>query len=176
VIHGSDAVLDALRKHVFNNCLWPDLEKLNGGGDPQFTLARLPSGGSIELDGVCLTPVPVDHVVPTNGFVLQQDGTTVVLAMDTGPTDEIWRLAKAAGNLRAVFLEVTFPDSMAAVARAAKHLTPAMFAAEAAKLPTTARLIVVHIKAPFYDEVVAELHALRLPNVEVVVPGQEYVF
>ncbi len=176
VIYGSDAVLDALRKHVFNDCLWPDLEHVGGGVDPLFVFARLQAGESIELDGLRLTPVAVDHVVPTMGFLLEQGGSTVVLAMDTGPTDEIWHRATAAGNLRAAFLEVTFPNSMAALARAAKHLTPAMFAGEAAKLPATTRLIAVHIKASYYDEVVAELKALGLPNMEVVAPGEEYVF
>jgi cAMP phosphodiesterase len=175
-IHGSDAVLGALRKHVFNDCLWPDLEHFGGEVNPFFKLARLQPGDSIELDGVGLTPVSVNHVVPTSGFLLEQDGSTVVLAMDTGPTDEIWRCAVAKGNLRAAFIEVTFPNSMAELARAAKHLTPAMFAAEAAKLPPTTRLIAVHIKASVYQEVVAELKSLGMPNVEVVVPGKEYVF
>ncbi len=176
VIHGSDAVLNALRKHVFNDCLWPDLERLGKESDPLVQLAHLAPGGSVELEGVRVTSVSVDHIVPTSGFLLQQDGATVVLSMDTGPTEEIWRRAKSAGNLRAAFLEVTFPNSMAALARAAKHLTPAMFAGEVAKLPATTRVIAVHIKAAFYSEVAAELKALGLPNVEIVAPGREYVF
>lgn len=176
VIHGSDAVLDALRKHVFNDCLWPDLERLGKKSDPLVRLARLAPGESIELEGVRVSSVAVDHIVPTTGFLLQQDGATVVLAMDTGPTDEIWRCARSAGNVRAAFLEVTFPNSMAALARAAKHLTPDTFAGEAAKLPATTRVIAVHVKAAFYREVAAEVEALGLPNVEFVAPGREYVF
>jgi hypothetical protein len=57
-----------------------------------------------------------------------------------------------------------------------KHLTPAMFAAEARKLGRQVPFIAVHVKSRFYDEVVAELHALKGLDVHVGEPGRTYEF
>ena len=110
------------------------------------------------------------------GFLLQEGETAVVLSIDTGPTEEIWQRARALSKLSAVFLEVTFPNAMEPMARLAKHLTPEMFAAEVQKLTCPGKVIAVHIKAPYYDQVVAELKALNMPGLEIGIPGKEYCF
>ena len=66
----------------------------------------------------------------------------------------------AAADLKGVFLEASFPNAMADLAVVSKHLTPAMFAAEARKLARQVPFVAVHIKPRFYDQVVAELKRL----------------
>ena len=56
------------------------------------------------------------------------------------------------------------------------HHYPASFAAEIQKLTPHVRWIVVHRKPRFADQIAAELTALALPNVELVVPGRVYEF
>ena len=123
-----------------------------------------------------ITPIPVNHVVPTMGFLLQEGDVAVILSIDTGPTDELWRCANALPKLSAVFLEVTFPNSMDQLALLAKHLTPKTFGEEVAKLSCPSKIVAIHIKPAFYDQVVAELRALNLPDLEIGVPGKEYCF
>jgi len=176
LIHSSETVLNVVRQHIFNDEVWPALVHFGGDNNPSFALQPMECGVPTILDGVSVTPVLVNHVVPTTGFILQQGEATVVFSMDTGPTDELWRRANAIGNVRAVFLEVAFPNSMTNLARVAKHLTPALFAQEAAKIPSAERFVAVHIKPGFYDEVTAELKALGMPNLEIVEPGREYEF
>ena len=65
---------------------------------------------------------------------------------------------------------------MSELARLSKHLTPALFGNEIRKLARPVRAIAVHIKAPFYDQVVGELHALNIPGLEIAEPGKEYRF
>jgi ribonuclease BN (tRNA processing enzyme) len=100
----------------------------------------------------------------------------VAIPSDTGPTEEFWRLAAATADLRAVFLEASFPDAMNELALISKHLTPAMFAAEARKLDRGVPFVAVHIKPRFYDRVVEERGALGSPLVEVASPGTSYAF
>jgi ribonuclease BN (tRNA processing enzyme) len=175
-VHAYADVLDGLRQHVFNERIWPDFMKLSRNQAPFLKLEPLEPGRTIELDGLRITPVPVNHVVPTLGYVIADDTATVVFPSDTGPTDAIWEHANAAANLKAVFLEATFPNDMAGLAQLSKHLTAATFAAEARKLHRTVPLIAVHIKARFYDQVVRELQALGLPNLEIGRQGKRYVF
>jgi ribonuclease BN (tRNA processing enzyme) len=118
----------------------------------------------------------MNHIVPTFGFVLEDDSATVVIVSDTGPTDEIWQRANAAQNLKAVFLEITFPNEMSQIADISKHLTTAMFGAELGKLTRPARVLTIHLKARYAEQISRELDELSLPNVELVQFGRVYEF
>ena len=69
-------------------------------------------------------------------------------------------MARSRPNLRAVFLEVTFPNELAWLADAAKHLTPQQFARERGKIDADVPVLAVHLKARYRDQVAAELAAL----------------
>jgi ribonuclease BN (tRNA processing enzyme) len=175
-IHGSDAVLESLARDVFNDRVWPDFIKLSTDETPFLKLSRLEPGKPVELDGLRVTPVSVNHVVPTFGFLVEDQSSAVVISSDTGPTEEIWKLANNNPKLKGAFVEVTFPNSMSWLADTAKHLTVTAFAQEARKLKRQVLLIAVHIKPRFYAEVVAELQALGLPNVQLGQFGKPYEF
>jgi ribonuclease BN (tRNA processing enzyme) len=175
-VYGNAAVLDCLQRDLFNDRLWPDLLRLSRERPPYLRLRELRAGQVVEVEGLRLTPVDVNHAVPTLGFLVEDGTTSIVIPSDTGPTEEIWERANRTPNVRAVFLEVTFPNDMVWLADIAKHLTPETFAREAAKLKTPARFIAVHISARFRTRVVAELRALGLPNVELARFGKAYLF
>jgi cAMP phosphodiesterase len=175
-VHASEATLDSLRRDVFNNRVWPDFIGMSEKGLPFLKVELLEPGRPVEVAGLSLTPIPVDHVVPTLGFLVEAPGVTVAIPSDTGPTELFWRSAGAAANLKAVFLEASFPNAMEWLALASQHLTPAMFAAESQKLGVTVPFIAVHIKPRFYDRVVEELGQLMLPHVEVGSPGKSYTY
>ncbi len=173
-VHGSDDVLECLKRDTFNNRTWPDFVALSNGPVPFLRLGRLESGVPIELEGLKVTPIAVDHVVPTLGFLVEDAASAVLIASDTGPTEELWRLADATPQLKVVFLEAAFPNAKADLANRSKHLTPALFGLEIRKLSKPVRVIAVHIKARFRTEILAELLALGLPNLEIGEFGKAY--
>lgn len=175
-IHGSDFVLDSLRRDLFNDRIWPDFIRLGRPDAPFLKLARLEPYCPIELEGLRITPVPVQHVIPTLGFLVEEGGRAVVFPSDTGPTEEIWQYANAHPNLRAVFLEAAFPNEMEWLARISLHLTPNLFAAELAKLRRTVPTYAVHIKARFHREIVKQLRQLGLDYVKVGEFDHDYIF
>jgi ribonuclease BN (tRNA processing enzyme) len=175
-LHASAATLESLRSDVFNDRVWPDFIRLSEQGHPFVKVETLEPGRPVEAAGLRLTPIPVDHVVPTLGFLVEASGVAVAIPSDTGPTEEFWRVAGAAPDLKAVFLEASFPDAMSNLAVISQHLTPAMFASEAHKLPRQVPFIAVHIKPRFYDQVVAELEAIDLADVQVGRHGMTYEF
>jgi ribonuclease BN (tRNA processing enzyme) len=174
--HGSKATLDTLRRHVFNDLLWADFDRLASKGPPLVRFSILRPGQVIDVAGLRVTPIEVDHVVPTFGFLIEAPGASVAISSDTGPTEAIWRAARDDAHLKAVFLEASFPDAMHDLAVVSKHLTPSMFAAEFRKVQRAVPFIATHIKPRFYDEVVAELEALGLPALRIGVPGATYEF
>jgi len=175
-LHAGASTVESLRRDLFNNRLWPDFIGMSERGIPFVKVEVIEPGRPVELAGLRLTPIAVDHVVPTLGFLVEARGVTVAIPSDTGPTEEFWHAAGAAANLKAVFLEASFPDAMSDMAVLSKHLTPAMFAGEARKLTRPVPFIAVHIKPRFYDQVVAELNALELADVQIGKPGATYEF
>jgi ribonuclease BN (tRNA processing enzyme) len=123
-----------------------------------------------------ITPVPVHHVVPTLGFLVEDATTAVAISSDTGQTEEIWRRANALPNLKAVFLEVAFPNAMAGLAAEGKHHTPQSLGEEMRKLRLPVPVFAYHIKARYGDQVVKELHELGLPNLMIAQLGRPYFF
>lgn len=175
-IYGSEATLDSVRRDLFNDRVWPDMLRISQIRPPYLRLQPIAAGQTVECDGLRVTPVPVDHVVPTFGYLVEEQGTTVVFSADTGPTEALWDRANACADVKAAFLEVTFPNDMAWLADLAKHLTPEQFAREARKLKHPARVVALHLSARVRHQVVKELRALDLPNMEIVRLGKVYRF
>jgi ribonuclease BN (tRNA processing enzyme) len=175
-IHGSAAVLDSLRRDLFNGRVWPDFFHLSTQMPAYLKTCELADGRAVELEGLRVTPIGVNHVVPTMGFLVQDGRSSVLFSSDTGPTERIWEVASAVPDLKAVFLEVTFPDAMAGLADVSKHLTPATFGREAAKLRRPAAFVAVHVHPRYRNKVTRELKALRLPGLEMGRFGVPYEF
>jgi ribonuclease BN (tRNA processing enzyme) len=175
-VHAGSAVLDSLRRDIFNDRVWPDFIGLSAQQPPFLKLAALRPGEPVSVAGLRLTPVEVNHVVPTFGFVIEDANSAIIISSDTGPTDELWRRANQLPNLRAVFLEATFPQALTGLADVSKHLTPQKFAAEVKKLKRPTRIIAVHIKPRYREEVIRELEHLGLPNLEIGRSEETYTF
>ena len=176
VIYGSRHTLDSLQKHVFNDVVWPDFIKLSAQIQPFLRLRALEAEKPVEAEGLCITPVEVNHVVPTFAYLVSDSQGTVIFAADSGPTDRLWDLARQLPSLRGVFLEASFPNALRALAEASLHLTPQMFAAEVAKLPRSTRVIAVHIKMAHRETVVGELSGLGIPTLEIGECETDYSF
>lgn len=167
-------VLDGLRSDIFNGRVWPDFFELSRPDDAFVTAAVLEPFVAVQRAGLTVTPVPVTHGIDTLGLVIDDGVSTVAFSSDTGPTESLWRHLAAAPTLRAVLLEVTFPDALAWLAAEARHHCTASFAAELAKLPRDVRWLVVHRKPRYAAEIAREIAALGLPHVELMQPGRVY--
>jgi cAMP phosphodiesterase len=175
VVAGLPETLAVLRAHFFNNLLWPDFTKIPAGpsGAPTLELREIRPGQPVELSGMRVEAVTVDHTIDAAGFVIQTGSGTLGYSGDTGPTDELWRVLGAAPDLRGVLVEVSFPNHRHALAKVSGHHTPETLAADLAKLerssgragatPTTP-ILVYHIKPIFEAEVERELALLSSFN------------
>ena len=175
-VYGSTETLNSVQSHIFNNVMWPDFVALSQGTTPFLQLCPLEPEAPTEVEGLRITAVKVNHVVPTFGYVVSDGKSAVILAGDSGPTARLWEVAYHTPELRAVFLEACFPNSMKSLAEASLHLTPEMFCREVAKMPSGVRVLAVHIKVRYREQVIRELCELGLPNLEIGGCEKEYDF
>lgn len=175
VIYAQPEVISDIRLFIFNDHIWPDFEKiaLGNGSGAAIAFRELKSGAKIEICGLSVTPIPVNHVVPTVGLVVRDGDASVVFTSDTYVTDEIWRAAREVEDLKAVFVDVSYPNEMEELAAASKHFTPQSLAADLKKLGREVEIYAVHIKPTNRDQVISQLSQID-PAVRVARIGLVY--
>jgi ribonuclease BN (tRNA processing enzyme) len=166
-IHALPQTLDALRRFVFNDVIWPDFVQMRMPGRPFLQLRELRPEQAQEVEGLRVLPVPVNHIVPTVGYIVSDGKSTVVFSGDTAATQRIWELSGEFPAPRSVFLECTFPDEMEQLALISAHLTPSQFGLERAKMPSIERLFAIHLKDRYRQVMEQQLAALRLPELVI---------
>ncbi|MBI4254600.1 MAG: 3',5'-cyclic-nucleotide phosphodiesterase [Candidatus Rokubacteria bacterium] len=159
-IAGIDPVITALRSNVFNNVLWPDFSKIPHADVPVVKYRTLVEDVEQRVGDVWVTPVPVNHTVPTTGFIVHDGATGLMYSGDTGPTKALWDAARGLTGIRAVILECAFPNRLAPLAEIAKHMTPDLIRHELDKLPPNVPVWIFHIKPQFAEEIAEELGRL----------------
>ncbi len=170
-------VAHTLRKHLFNNDTWPDFTRIPNDLLPALRIREVVARAPFRVDGLTLTPIPVNHTVPTLGYLVDDGPSAVLFTSDTGPTDEVWEVANRTANLKALIVEVSFPNRLQDVADLALHLTPRTLAAELAKLQRSVPVYLYHLKPPHLDELRHELAETDLPHpVTELEQGRAYEF
>ncbi|HKP10803.1 MAG TPA: 3',5'-cyclic-nucleotide phosphodiesterase [Blastocatellia bacterium] len=169
VIYGLEEVVEALKEHVFNDRIWPDFRKimLPGSQEPTIDFRVLAPHETVEIAGVRVTPIPVNHVVPNVGLIVEDDHAALVFTSDTYCTDEIWAAARTRERLKAVFVDVSYPNELGWLAEASKHLTPELLAGDLSKLDRDVDVYAVHIKPTNRKDVIRQLGELNMPRVGV---------
>ncbi len=177
-IYAAPEVLRSLREHVFNDAIWPDFRRITlaDGSAPGLRYQEIAPPTPFHVGELRLTPVWTNHTVPTVGLAVEDAEGAVIITSDTYHTDEIWAVANRLAGLRAVFVDVSYPNEMEALARDSKHLTPAGLDVELRKLRDSVPVFAVHLKPQFRDRTVEQLAALGRPNVGVGEIGREYRF
>ncbi|HZX96486.1 MAG TPA: 3',5'-cyclic-nucleotide phosphodiesterase [Myxococcales bacterium] len=168
VIHGPPETMEAMDKDVFNNRVWPDFRIIPTREKPVVAFQTLEVRKPVTCQGLRIRAIPVHHPVYSVGYIIEGRDGAIAFSGDTGPTDELWKAVNATPNLKALFLELSFPNSMQWLADISGHLTPRTVMSELAKLDRRgAKVYLYHLKPAVIGEVKAEVRALRLDYLHV---------
>ncbi|MHB8882779.1 MAG: 3',5'-cyclic-nucleotide phosphodiesterase [Thermodesulfovibrionales bacterium] len=172
-VHGIKETLDSLRRNLLNDTIWPDFTKISAAIAPVLRLKRISGTRRFSLGRFSVRAYPVNHTVPAVGYILQDDkGKTLLYTGDTGPTSAIWQ---APERMDAVIIEVSFPNSMAALAAKTGHMTPALLVRELAKMKTPpGKIFITHPKPQYIRQIRKELHRIGQANIEMLLDGATY--
>jgi cAMP phosphodiesterase len=138
-------VVSSLKKHLFNNDLWPDFTRIPNHLLPVVTFRDVKVGEPFKVNGLTAVAIPV----------------------------ALWAAAKKEPRLKAIFVECSFSDSMKEVADISKHLTPAMLRTEMEKFPKGVAVNIYHMKPPCAAAIVSEIQALGVDGLRLLDDGDE---
>lgn len=189
VVVGIPETIAALKRHFFNNLIWPDFSKipLQGRGERMTVVfEELTPERPLRVGGYEVRGVLVDHSIDACGFIVRSGDEAIAYSGDTGPTERFWEVLKDEPKLRALLMEVSFPNDHHALAKVSGHHTPESLALELGKLDrldgevaAIARelpILLYHIKPVFEHPVERELARITQRNLEISRLGARFSF
>ncbi len=175
-IHASTACARTLRRNIFNDELWPDFTRIPDG-KPVLEILPFAPTERFRVGRYTVDPVPVEHPVESVGFVLSDGRSAIAVSGDTGPTSAFWKRVNAERRLKALIVELSFPNALQRLADVSGHLTPQTLAAELRKVERNGfPVLLYHLKPAHHAQLRRELAALRLPDVRILSRGDAFTF
>ncbi len=177
IVGATRATIDALKKHFFNNYIWPDFTELPNKERPAIRFLELEHEKPIELAGYTVRAVEVAHTIETSGFIIETASGAIGYSGDTGPTDRLWELLDQTPNLKALLVETSFPNHEQGLATISGHHTPQTVAQDLKKLSKSQDIatLLYHIKPVFQRQVEQECARLRGLNLAVPALDDQFV-
>lgn len=173
-IFASAAVIEVLERDVFNWSVYPRFSELTNDNGAVMEYIRFCNGEPFKVRHLTVHAVEVNHKVPSSGFIISDEKTSVALSGDTAEMDGFWEEVNRTGNIAAVMLECAFPDEMQELANLSHHLTPSRIAAELSKCKVDCPIYIVNIKPMYRDRVIRQLARLRIEQLEILQVGRVY--
>jgi cAMP phosphodiesterase len=174
-VYATPAVIELLERDIFNWNVYPRFSELKNEHGPVMEYVPMPEGKEIKVAHLTVTAVAVNHIVPTVGLIVSDGKSTVAFSSDTSETEEFWRVINRVPKVDALLVEASFPDSMAKLAEVSRHFTPASLQRDLQKLSHNGLdILAVHIKPAYRQMVIDELHALKIPGLDVMESGRTY--
>jgi cAMP phosphodiesterase len=176
-IVGTRQTISILKKHFFNNLLWPDFARIPSRRSPAIRYVEIAPATPLTVAGYGVRAVPVSHSIACCGFIVRAEGTSLAYSGDTGPTERLWKALNSTPDLKALLMEVSFPNDEARLAHLSGHHTPQTLALDMKKLERSRELptLLYHIKPSFQAKVERECARLKGLNLTVCAIGDHYV-
>lgn len=161
-VYGLPDTLDALKTHLLDGHLYPDLTCRPSPQRPAVTLCPVEPRVAVGIDGYAILPLPCLHSVPTVGYqVTSPQGRSLFYGADAGSGS--WReWASAFPDI--LFVETTVSNRMEALALQGSHLSPRLLRLELLALEERwgymPQVVIIHM-SPFYEsEIRAEVRRI----------------
>lgn len=170
IVAATRPTIQVLKRHFFNNKLWPDFSVIPNKTRPTIRFVELKHGKRVDVAGYAVQSVAVNHTIDSAGFVIAGSDATIGYSGDTGPTDAFWEILRAEENLKALLMEVSFPNREQKLATISGHHTPRTLHKDLLKYgrPQDLPTLLYHIKPVFQSEVEHECARLRGVNLSVL--------
>ena len=160
MVYGTQATIDALQTHIFNNVIWPDFAVIPTLDAAVIQFHVIEPGQCYEVEGYKLEIIPVNHVVPTVGYRIEHQGKSLAFSADTTTTDGFWAKLNEYPSLDYLLVECAFSNKEEEICRLAYHYCPKLLSGDLVKLNHKPKIYISHLKPGVEDIIMQECHKL----------------
>jgi HD-GYP domain-containing protein (c-di-GMP phosphodiesterase class II)/ribonuclease BN (tRNA processing enzyme) len=175
-IYALEETIEVLKKHSFNDVIWPDFTKIKLLRKDAFSLILKPIklDEIIKIHNYSIKAIKANHISGACGFVIKKNHQGFVISGDTHINPHIWEEINNDEEIKSLIIECSYPDKLQELAKLTKHLTPELIANELEKL-TRKNLSVFyyHLKPSYNKELLKDIkkHKLLTYNGKILKEG-----
>ena len=123
-VYGRAETLKAIQDHLFNWVIWPDFAVLPTPEQPMLRYKVCNPGDTVTIGHRDFHAIDVAHSVPAIGYTVQNSGGVFAVSGDTKSNKTLWPVLNRCDDLRALVIEVSFPNELEELAARAGHYCP----------------------------------------------------
>lgn len=144
-VHALPGTIDALRRHLFNDTIWPDFTTIPSANAPLMRFVPFEVGDVVTIGAKRIEVLPAVHTVPAAGFAVAAHAGSAhwVFSGDTGRNPAFWDRVNQL-DVAHLVIETAFSDRETDLALRSQHLAPALLAEELRQLAPGQRPL-IHI-------------------------------
>ncbi|MCX7739307.1 MAG: MBL fold metallo-hydrolase [Hydrogenothermaceae bacterium] len=169
-IYGLPETLEALKKNIFNETIWPafDKIKLSKSGKSTMEYLEIFPYKEFYLEGYKIFPISSNHTVPTISLVVKRGERGFAYTSDTFKNPIFWDFVKKDNQIKTVFVDISFPSSKEEIANVSLHNTVRTLLEDISNLERkNLRIYAVHLKPTYEKEIIQEIDGLRKEGVRI---------
>lgn len=179
-LYGLPQTIKTLKEHLFNSEIWPDFSEINliNTKTPSIVYVELELYKKYEIeDGICLTPIEANHTVDCCGYLIEGKGGSIVFSGDSFKNPKLWDLINSDDSIKALIIDVSFPNKLTKIAQHSKHLTPKFLSEELELLERKdVKIYINHLKPFYHEEIIDELTKIGISKESVLEDSEEICF
>ena len=159
VVHALYQTIEALRRHIFNNVIWPDFTKLPSMDNPVLKFEEMKPGEVIEVEDCKVEMIPVNHLVPGVGYRVNCGEKSFAFSGDTSSNDTFWDALNKYDNLDMLIVESAFLNKDMDLSIQAGPYCAKLLADDLKKLKLQPEIYITHNQPGIEDDIMAECKA-----------------
>lgn len=127
-IYALKETIDILKKHSFNNVIWPDFTKIKLIKSDSFSLILKPIklNETIQIHDYSIKAIDANHITGSCGFVITKNHQSFIISGDTYVNQTICEEINTNETIKSLIIECSFPDKLSELAKTTKHMTPSL--------------------------------------------------
>ncbi len=175
ILYALPQTIEALQKHLFNDEVWPNFNKiplLNSTVPALQYVSITPFERYPIEDGITLIPIPSNHTVPCCGYIIEQHNSALLFSGDSFHNELLWQTLNENSAIKALIIDVSFPNRLTKIAKESKHLTPNFLESGLKLLNRDVKIYINHLKPFYVDQITEELCAIGIEKHNILKDGE----
>lgn len=165
-IYASKETINTLKKHTFNNEIWPDFSNINliDSDKKSIIFQEININEIIEINNYSIKVIYANHIEGSFGFVVTKSySDSYVISGDTYLNDDLINEINTNHQIKLLIIECSFPNRLENLATTSKHLTPNLLASLTKKITRKdIQIFIYHIKHLYFEEMENEIKKLHI--------------
>lgn len=164
-VYALQETIDSVKKHTFNNEIWPDFSNIPLLNSDQMSLIFHPItvGQTVQLREYDIKAIKANHVAGACGFVITKNNESFLISGDTYINDSLIKELNHNQTIKCFLIECSFPNHMEQLALQSKHLTPKLLETQLKRLTRNdLQTFIYHLKPVYHDTMVKQINELDI--------------